>query len=61
MKPTMKGSEMTYHVTAMNTHPTKGHHTTIEKTMQTTCGITAEAVADIWESEGYSIVKRKEG
>lgn len=52
---------MTYFVTAMNTHPTKGHHTTIEKTMQTSCLLTAESVADIWDSEGFDIVKRQEG
>lgn len=52
---------MTYYVTAMNTHPTKGHNTTIEKTMQTSCSITAELVARTWEAEGYNVIRSEEG
>lgn len=48
---------MTYYVTALQN--TKGK--LIEKTMQTDDKMTAECIADIWESEGYIIVRREEG
>lgn len=52
---------MTYFLTAYNTHPTLGHITTIQKTLSTTCKVTAETVMEIWEFEGYEVEFRSEG
>ncbi len=47
---------MIYYVTAQENNKSK----LIVKTMNTTDKFTAEAVADIWECEGYIVITKEE-
>lgn len=53
--------QMTYYVTAYNTHPKTGHIKTIAKTMQTSCKEAASMVAGLWALAGYKVESRIEG
>lgn len=52
---------MTYYVIGYNVHPTKGHNTTIQKTMNTNCEETAISIARVWKVLGLNVETYSEG